>query len=253
MTKKAVVTAGASGIGLATAQRFMAAGYDVYICDINEAAIADVIFQNPGLKGKVASVSSVADVESFFRYVFADAGGVDVLVNNAGIGGPRAAVDEISYADWDDCIQVNLSGMFYCVKQVVPYMKKKQAGTIINISTASTKTGLINRLPYIASKAGVLGFSYNLARELGPYNIRSNAILPGLIDNPRGRALVSTIAEQRGVTTEQQEQEFLKYISMSTWIAPSEIGDMAVFLASDTARHVTGQEISVDGNLEWEY
>lgn len=250
--QRVLVTAGASGIGLAIAQHYLAMGAKVYICDINAAIIEQTLNNNEGIAGGVADVGNPGMVERFVAQAINEMGGVDVLVNNAGIGGPDAPVEDISYEDWDDCIRINLSGMFYMVKQVIPVMKKQQSGCIINISTSSVKTGLPNRLPYVASKAGVLGMTYNMARELGPYNIRCNSILPGMIDNERGRHLVQKIADKDGVSYEEAEQESLKYISMRTWIQPSEIAEVAYFLSSNAGRHVTGQEISVDGLSEWE-
>jgi len=249
---RAVVTAGASGIGLAIAQKFLTQGSQVFICDIDEQALETTLGDHSGLEGAVADVGVPDSVEAFFEHALSTMGGVDVLVNNAGIGGPRANIEDIAYTDWDDCIRVNLSSMFYCAKQVIPTMKKQGGGCILNIATTSARTGLPNRLPYVASKVGVLGLSHNLARELGPFNIRCNVILPGAIDNPRGRMLTELKAEERGVSVEQQEQEDLQYKSMRTRIQPSEVGDMAVFLASDRARHITAQEIAVDGNSEWE-
>jgi len=250
--QRVVVTAGAAGIGLAIAQRFLLAGAKVFICDVNSEALQQAIDTTPGLQGMVADVGNADSVESFFSEVLSQFGGVDILVNNAGIGGPRAKVEDIDYQDWDDCIRINLSGMFYCVKQVIPAMKAQGQGCIINISTGSAKTGLPNRLPYVASKVGVLGLSHNLARELGADNIRCNTILPGLMDNPRGRTLVSNFAKENNLSEAEAELEFLKYVSLKTWIQPSEIADAAFFLASDQARHITGQELSVDGNCEWE-
>lgn len=250
--KNVIVTAGASGIGLAVAQKFLNEGDRVFICDIAEDVLQQAIDANSGLQGATANVGDYQQVESAFAKAITEMGGVDVLVNNAGIGGPRDAIEDIDYQAWDDCIRINLSGMFYCVKQVVPYMKKQGSGSIINISTGSAKTGLPKRLPYVASKVGVLGLSHNLARELGEFNIRCNTILPGLMDNPRGRTLVDKLAEKENITSQEAEQEYLKYISMQTWIKPSEIADAAFFLASDAAKHITAQEISVDGNIEWE-
>ena len=189
--QRVVVTAGASGIGLAIAQKFLSEGADVFICDIAAPALEAALAENPKLQGMLANVGDPSSVEAFFNKALATLGGIDVLVNNAGIGGPRANVEDIDYQDWDDCIRINLSGMFYCVIQVIPAMKAQGAGCIINISTSSVKTGLPNRLPYVASKVGVLGLSHNLARELGASNIRVNTILPGLMDNPRGRGLVA--------------------------------------------------------------
>mgnify|MGYP001053378431 CR=1 FL=1 len=250
--QRVVVTAGAAGIGLAIAQRFLASGAQVFICDIAEPALNSALEANPGLQGAIANVGEPVSVEAFFKQALGAMGGIDVLVNNAGIGGPRAAIEDIDYADWDECMRINLSGMFYCVKQIVPTMKAQGRGAIINISTGSAKTGLPMRLPYVASKVGVLGFSHNLARELGASNIRCNTILPGLMDNQRGRGLVAKHADTHGMTVAEAEAEFLKYVSLKTWIQPSEVADTAFFLASHAARHITGQEIGVDGNCEWE-
>lgn len=249
---KVIVTAGGSGIGLAITQKFLAQQAQVFICDVAAETLETALSENPGLRGELADVGDPEQVEPFFKRAISAMGGIDVLVNNAGIGGPRHAIEDIPYNEWDDCIRINLSGMFYCSKQVIPTMKAQGNGSIINISTVSAKTGLPNRLPYVASKVGVLGFSHNLARELGPFNIRCNTILPGLMDNPRGRLLVDKLAKAKGISTEEGEQEYLKYISLRTWIQPAEIADTAFFLASDAARHITAQEISVDGNIEWE-
>lgn len=249
---KVVITAGASGIGLAITQKFMKEGAMVFICDIAEDALNRAINENPGLLGAVANVGDSKSIEQFFSDAIEKLGGIDVLINNAGIGGPRAAVEDIEYSDWDNCIHINLSGMFYCVKQVVPLMKRQGGGSIINISTSSAKTGLPNRLPYVASKVGVLGLSHNLARELGPSNIRVNTILPGLMDNPRGRALVESYAQEKNVSVEQAEEDFLEYISLRRWTNTEDIANTAYWLCSEGAKQITGQEIAVDGNCEWE-
>ena len=250
--QRVIITAGASGIGLAIAQKFLEQNAQVFICDVAEDILEKTLSENQGFQGSLTDVGNPQQVEVFFAEAIEAMGGVDVLVNNAGIGGPRSSVENIDYSDWDECIRINLSGMFYCAKQVIPFMKEKGSGCILNISTTSAKTGLPNRLPYVASKVGVLGLSHNLARELGPFGIRCNTILPGMIDNPRGQKLVELKAKERGVSLEQQEQESLRYKSMRTRIKPSEIGDVAVFLASDVASHITAQEIAVDGNSEWE-
>ena len=250
--QRVIVTAGASGIGLAIAQKFLAQGAKVFICDVSQKTLDQAISENVGMGGGLADVGDPNQVERFFNQAMIAMGGVDVLVNNAGIGGPRSRIEDIGYDDWDDCIRINLSGMFYCIKQVIPTMKEQRSGSIINISTVSAKTGLPQRLPYVASKVGVLGLTHNLARELGEFNIRCNTILPGLIDNPRGRLLVEKLATKKAISVEDAEQEYLRYISLRTWIQPSEIADTAWFLTSPAARQITAQEISVDGNIEWE-
>ena len=193
-----------------------------------------------------------ADVERLVADATGWMGGVDVLVNNAGIGGPRAALEDISYEDWDRTITVNLNGMFYCIKNVAPLMKAQNSGCIVNISTASAKVALPLRSPYVASKVAVLGLTHTVAREYGPFGIRCNAILPGLIDNARGRNILANHAKEKGVSFEEAERDFLEFISLRTWIDPTEVGDLAVFLASPAGRHITGQDIGMDGNVEWE-
>lgn len=250
--RNVVVTAGARGIGRAIAEAFLGNGDAVHIIDISKEAIAEALDSSPSISGTVCDVAEAAQVESFFTALIQSEGPVDVLVNNAGIGGPRAALEDISYEDWERCIRVNLSGVFHCIKQVAGPMKQQKQGCIINISTGSSRTGLPMRAPYVASKCAVNGLTYNVARELGPHNIRCNAILPGLIDNPRGRALAQRHGKDMGISTEAAEADMLRYVSMRSWIKPEEIAAMAVYLASPGACHVTGQMIGVCGNAEWE-
>lgn len=249
---RVLVTGGGSGIGLAIAARFLEEGARVHIADVSDQAIGSARESRSRLTATRADVGNAAEVERLFAEVTATLGGLDVLVNNCGIAGPAAPLEEVTPEDWDRTIRVNLSGMFYCIRLAVPLFKAQRSGCIINIATTSAKTGIPNRLPYVASKAGVLGLSYNVARELGRWNIRCNAILPGLVDNPRGRGIVKRLAAERGVTEDQVEQDFLSHISMRTWVSPDDIAQAAVFLASDRARRITGQQIAVDGNVEWE-
>jgi NAD(P)-dependent dehydrogenase (short-subunit alcohol dehydrogenase family) len=250
--RRVLVTAGGAGIGRAIAERFMAAGARVMVCDIADQALADLKAKHPSVGAVKADIGDAAQVVALFEQVVSTLGGLDVLVNNAGIGGPRAALDEIDIAEWDATIRVNLNGTFYCTRQAAKLMKAQRSGCILNISTASVRTGLPLRAPYVASKAGVQGLTHNTARELGPYNIRCNAILPGAIDNPRGHALVERRARELGISIVEAEAQKLQYTSMRSRVSPEEVGDMCVFLASDGGRHVSGQMIGVCGNSEWE-
>lgn len=250
--QRVIVTAGGSGIGRAIAERFLGSGALVHICDIAKDALDDALAAPDGLRGSIADVGVPADVERLVADATDWMGGVDVLVNNAGIGGPRAALEDVSYEDWDRTIAVNLNGMFYCIKNVAPLMKAQKSGCIVNISTASAKVALPMRSPYVASKVGVLGLTHTVAREYGPFGIRCNAILPGLIDNDRGRNILANHAKEKGVSFEEAEADFLEFISLRAWIDPAEVGDLAVFLASHAGRHITGQNIGMDGNVEWE-
>ncbi|MBL4836777.1 MAG: SDR family oxidoreductase [Kordiimonadaceae bacterium] len=247
-----LITAGASGIGFAIAEAFLANGDQVHICDINETAIEQALAKHPELQATVADVCDPKAVDKMFADIEARWGGLTVLVNNAGIGGERASLDTLDDDAWGDCISVNLNGAFYCMKRAAKWMKRDNHGSIINISTASVRTGLPYRAPYVASKAGLEALTTNAARELGVYNIRCNAILPGSINNERGQELIRVHASTYGMTFAEAQADTLKYTSMRTMIEMSEIGDMAVFLASDRAKNVSGQKIGVCGNAEWE-
>ena len=250
--KRAIITGAGRGIGRATAERFLAAGAEVYVCCVTQDSLDSVLADNPKLKGCLADVGESDQVAWLFDGALSYLGGLDVLVNNAGIGDPRKPIEEVTDAEWRHAFAVNVDAMFYCVKRAIPLLKAAGGGAIVNISTASTRTGLPLRTPYIASKWAVEGLSDNIARELGPHRIRCNSILPGIIDNPRGRRLVERIAEERGQTYEQAEAHYFSFVSTRSWVAPEEVADMAVFLASDAAKNVTGQAIGVCGNLEWE-
>jgi len=252
MVQRVIVTAAGSGIGLAIAQRFLAAGARVAICDQDQAAVNRVLDQHPSILGAVLDVSSEAAVRAFVDDVKKAFSGVDVLVNNAGIAGACAEIERISAEHWIRSFNVNVHGSFYFLKAVVPGMKAQGGGAIINISTGSVFTLPAGRADYIASKWALEGLTRGAARELGPHAIRVNAIRPGFVNSARMRGILTVKAKADGRTLEQVEREFLDFISMRTKVEPEEIGDTAVFLASDAARHVTGQLFSVDGNIEWE-
>ncbi len=249
---RVLVTAGGRGIGRTIAEAFVSNGARVAICDVSADALKDVRRTSPNIVSILADVSEASQVTEWVAACVGELGGVDVLVNNAGIGGPRAPIGEVPNEEWDRTIAVNLNGAFYCMQAVVPHMKEAGGGCIINISTTSARTGLPNRSPYVASKVGLLGLTYTAARELGQFNIRCNAILPGYMDNPRGHALIAKHAEETGKSLEDAKSEFMRFISMRTMIGMDEVADMAVFLASDAARHVSGQQIGVCGNQEYE-
>jgi NAD(P)-dependent dehydrogenase (short-subunit alcohol dehydrogenase family) len=252
MTQRVVVTAAAGGIGLGIAQVFLDAGAKVHICDVDADALDKALAAHPGLSGSLADVGSAKAVAALGQAVDEALGGVDVVINNAGVGGPRGPIDEVSDEDWDAVMRVNVTGMFYMVREFAPRLKAQGFGSIINISSTSVRTGLPNRTPYIVSKAAIEGLTKNLARELGPFNIRCNSISPGSIENDRGRALLRQKAEREGITYEEALSRRLAFISMRSRIDPREVGEAALFLASDKAGHITGQQMSVCGNVEWE-
>lgn len=250
--QRVIVTAGASGIGLAIARKFVASGAAVAICDVDTTGFESLVGEMPGLLTAKVDVSSSEQVNAFIAQVNKTFGGIDVLLNNAGIAGPTASIEDIGDDDWTRSFDVNIHGAFFMLRAVIPQMKAQQSGAIVNISTGSVFTLPLQRSPYIASKWAIEGLTRAAARELGPSNIRVNAIRPGFVDSDRMRIILGRMAEQSNTTVEALEQKFFEFISMRTKIQPEEIGDMAMFLASTAARHVTGQLISVDGNVEWE-
>ncbi|SEJ95145.1 NAD(P)-dependent dehydrogenase, short-chain alcohol dehydrogenase family [Sphingobium sp. AP50] len=252
MSHRVIITAGASGIGLATARRFLASGAQVAVCDVNADAVRQAQEQHPELYGEAFDISSEEAVEHFVRNVRDAFGGIDTLVNNAGIAGACADIEDIPTEHWVRSFDVNVHGAFYFMRALVPVMKAQGGGAIINISTGSVFTLPVGRADYVASKWAIEGLTRAAAKELGPEGIRVNAIRPGFVNSARMKGILTAKAEVEGTTLEALEKTFLDFISMRTKVEPEEIGDMAVFLASDAARHVTGQLLSVDGNIEWE-
>jgi len=251
-TENVVVTGGGDSVARDIAEKFHALGNNVHICDVREDMLSSTLAANPGMRGTVADVGEADDVNNLFEEVNSWMDPVSVLINVVGIPGSAAPVEDISDEEWCKVMDVNINGMFYSIKNVVPGMKQAGRGVIINFSSGSTKTRLPLRTSYIVSKYAVEGMTLNLARELGPFNIRCNAILPGMINNERMAGIVKREAEKSGKTVEEIEAGYLQYISMRTKIETEEIVDMVMFLASEKARHVTGQLIGVCGNIEWE-
>lgn len=248
--KTAIITAGAGGIGLAIARRFVEYGASICICDIAEESLAAASAAFPGAMVVRADVSKASDVEHVFSSFLKRFDRLDILVNNAGISGPTKPVDEITDAEWQATIDVNITGMFYMVRAATPLFRKQRSGAIINMSSVAGRIGMPLRTPYSVSKYAVRGLTDVLAIELGEIGVRVNSLLPGLVDGPRGQRVIAEQAAARDMDIEKYEQMFLHNISMHTKVQMEEIADMAAFLGSDLAPHISGQSISIDGNFE---
>ncbi|CAH1652289.1 MULTISPECIES: SDR family oxidoreductase [unclassified Chelatococcus] len=248
--KTAIITAGAGGIGLAIARRFAKYGASVCICDIAEEALAAVASELPDALIVRADVSHASDVERLFEAFQKRFDRLDILVNNAGVSGPTKAVDEITDSEWQSTLDVNITGMFYMIRAAVPLFRAQHSGAVINMSSVAGRLGMPLRTPYSVSKYAVRGLTDVLAIELGEIGVRVNALLPGLVDGPRGQRVLAEQAEARGMDIAKYEKLFLHNISMHTKIQMDEIADMAAFLGSDLAPHISGQSISVCGNFE---
>jgi len=252
MAEAVLVTGGADSVGRVMAERFVARGDRVHICDVRPDALAATLAANPGIRGTLADVGDPAALARVVAEATAWLGDISVLVNNVGIGGPRAAIEDIALEDWDRSLAVNVTAMFHAMKLVIPGMKRRGGGAIVNFSSGSTRTRLPMRTAYVVSKFAVEGLTLNAARELGPFKIRCNAILPGMIDNARMQGIVAAKAHETGQTPEEVEAGYLRYISMRSKTQPSDLAGMVLFLASDAGRLISGELIAVSGNLEWE-
>jgi NAD(P)-dependent dehydrogenase (short-subunit alcohol dehydrogenase family) len=237
-----LVTGGATSVGRAIAQGFLARGAVVVVNDIN---IATAPAGAHCVQGDVSDPA--VQVALFDRpEVF------DFVINTVGLPGPRAALEDIDLTEWRRVIEVNLTAAFAIMQRAVPGMKARRAGGIVNFSTASTLTGLPNRMPYIASKFALEGITKTAARELGPFGIRCNAILPGFIDNDRGRKVVIDAGREAGMTPDEAIADSLRYISLRSMVTIEELAQMVLYLCSPAGRTITGQMIAVDGNSEWD-
>ncbi|MBV9113961.1 MAG: SDR family oxidoreductase [Hyphomicrobiales bacterium] len=248
--KRVLVTAGAAGIGLAIAEHLIHHRARVFVCDISEPALKAFVKVHPKAGYGKADVSSEADVDSLFKLVNEKLGGLDVLVNNAGIAGPTGGVEDIDPADWRRCIDVGLTGQFLCARRAVPMLKGAAGGSIVNMSSAAGRHGYAFRTPYASAKFGVIGFTQSLAKELGPVNIRVNAILPGIVEGPRMEAVIRDRAAQLSIPFEDMEKRYLERVSLRRMVTPRDVAAMVSFLLSDAGRNISGQSIGVDGNVE---
>jgi len=247
---RVVVTAGASGIGRAIAETLHQHGARVRVCDVSSEAIDECRAALPDVGATLADVADVKQVDAFFDDVLADLGGLDVLVNNAGIAGPTAGVEEIEPEDWDRTVAVNLNGQFYCARRAVPALREAGQGAIINLSSVAGRLGFAYRTPYAATKWAVVGFTQSLAKELGPDGIRVNAILPGLVEGPRIEGVIAARAETLGKSYAEVEEENLSKVSLRRMVSAYDVANMALFLCSPAGQNISGQALSVCGNVE---
>ncbi|MET4491238.1 SDR family oxidoreductase [Bradyrhizobium sp. LA7.1] len=247
---RVLVTAGASGIGRAISDLLVACGAKVHVCDVSDSFLDDFRKDHPSAGATRADVSSEADMERLFAEVRGTLGGLDALVNNAGIAGPTGGIEEISPADWRRTLDICLTGQFLCTHHAVPLIKAAGGGAVINLSSAAGRFGYAFRTPYAAAKWGVIGLTQSLAKELGPDNIRVNAILPGIVEGPRMTGVIDARAKQLGVPYAEMEQTYLDRISLRRMVKADDVAATVVFLVSAAGRNISGQSIGVDGNVE---
>ena len=242
---RVLVTAGAAGIGRAVVEAFVEEGARVFTCDLDESGLHTL----PDAVGRLrADVADREQVAALFAAAGTHLGGLDVLVNNAGIAGPTGRVEDIHPEDWDRCLSVCLSSQFNCARLAVPLLRQSDNASIVNLSSAAGQYGFALRSPYAAAKWGVIGFTKSLAIELGESGVRVNAILPGLVAGDRQRRVLEAKAQRKGLSFAEMEREAFSYTSIKEYVTAQQLADQILFLCSPRARTISGQAIAVDGD-----
>lgn len=247
---RVLVTAGASGIGAAIARAFLDADARVLICDIDQGSLARFAKENAAVSTLVTDISDEAQVDTLLDETADRLGGLDVLVNNAGIAGPTGSIDELSVEDIRRTFDVDLMGQFLVVRRAAALLRASDAGLILNISSVAGRLGYALRSPYSAAKWGIVGLTQSLAKEMGPDGIRVNAILPGVVRGARIESVIRARAEASGCSYDAMERQYLANISLRRMVEPEDIAATALFLASPGGANISGQAISVCGNVE---
>jgi NAD(P)-dependent dehydrogenase (short-subunit alcohol dehydrogenase family) len=248
---RVLVTAGASGIGAAVARAFHETGAHVHVCDIDRGALDRLNSAAPGITASVADAAVAGDVDLVFDDVRGALGGLDVLVNNAGIAGPTGPIETIDAAGWERTIAVNLNSQYYFARRAVPMLRDSAHPSLISMSSVAGRLGYAFRTPYASTKWAIVGMMKSLAIELGPSGIRVNAILPGTVEGDRMSGVIAARAAVAGVSETAMREEYLRKISLRRMVTADDVAAMALFLCSPAARNLTGQAISVDGNVEY--
>lgn len=249
---RVLVTAGASGIGAVIARGFSDAGAHVHVCDIDRAALDRLSNEAPGISSSTADASIEDDVELVFDDVQGTLGGLDVLVNNAGIAGPTGRIEALDPSLWERTVAVNLNSQFLFARRAVPLLRNSGADPcIVAMSSVAGRLGYAFRTPYSATKWAVVGLMKSLAIELGPHGVRVNAILPGVVEGERINAVIAARAAATGVSPEAMREDYIRKTSLRRMVTAEDVAALALFLCSPAARNITGQAVSVDANMEY--
>ncbi len=242
---RVAITGGANGIGRVMADSFVDCGARVFVSDLDEDALASC-----GHPGSIADAGVAGDCEAFIDTAVARMGGLDVLINNAGIAGPTALVEQVTPEALDATLRIDLASMFHCARQAIPALRAAGGGSIINLSSAAGRFGFPLRAPYSAAKWGVVGFTKSLSIELGPDAIRVNAILPGPVDGPRIRAVIKAKAEAAGISENEMTERTVATTSLRCFVSQQDIANMALYLTSPFGATISGQAIAVDADMQ---
>lgn len=247
---RVLVTAAASGIGLAAARAFLQAGARVFICDLDAGQLANTLELHPEFGGIACDVSDEAQVKTLFEAALGALGGLDVLVNNAGVAGPTALLEDMAFADWQRCLAVNLDSVFLCSRLAAPILRKQRSGSIINLSSTGGQFGFPRRAPYASAKWAIRGLTRTMAQELGPHGVRVNCICPGSVSGERIERVIAAEAATTGQDPAQVRAHMTEYVSLKTFVSPQDIANAMLFVTSEAGARISGQDITIDGHTE---
>ena len=248
--RRVVVTAGGGGIGLIIAKAFVAAGDRVHVCDVNAEAVERVTRDNPAITGTVCDIADRGAVERFVEEAVDELGGIDVLVNNAGIAGPTTSVENLDPDEWDSVLAVNLTGPFNVTRLAIPHLKKSGNGVIIMMSSVGGRFGYANRSTYATTKRALIALAETLALELGDHGVRVNTIAPGAVSGPRMDGVLRARAAATGRDLNDVLTDALGIQAIKRFADPQDIAELALFLAGEHATTITGQTFAIDGGAK---
>ena len=245
----AVVTGGGRGIGQAICTELAARGVDVVVADLDEGEMDEtkalVEEQERTALTIRTDVTNLDDVETTVETALGEFGSVEILVNNAGIAGPTDPCESIESEDWDATMAVNLRGPFFTCRALLPHMKERSYGRIVNVSSVTGKRPLPNRTPYAASKMGLIGFTRTLAHEVGRCDINVNAVCPGSVDGPRIRRVIERQAEETGRSCDEVRAQKESASAQGEFVQRDDVARVVAFLCSPDANRMTGQDLNV--------
>lgn len=244
---RVIVTAGAAGIGRAIVDGFLAEGARVATCDIDEQALATLPAE---VFARRVDVADAAALRGFVAEAAAHLGGLDCLVNNAGIAGPTARVEDVALDQWNQTLAVCLTSQFVAAAAAIPLLRASGNPSIVNLSSLAGRLGFPLRAPYAAAKWGVVGLTRTLALELGPDGIRVNAVLPGIVSGDRQRRVMEARAQARGASLAEIEAEAFSHSAIREYVTPQQIADQVLYLASPRGRTISGQALSICGGTD---
>lgn len=250
MARKVLITAGGSGIGRCIAEAFLKQGDQVFVCDINDSHLQQFRQDYPQLHTFCCDLGQPEYVQAMFDTAVQQLGGLDILINNTGVSGPTVAAEELSFEEWTQVLNLNLNSTFLVTKLAIPYLKQSDAGVIINLSSIAGRMGYPFRLAYSTSKWGIVGFTKTLSMELGAFDIRVNAILPGAVDGERVQRVLQARADSMNISIKDVTENALANQSIKHFVNPKHIADLCIFLASDSGRSISGQILPIDGDKQ---